>query len=517
MSRTATRSPDQQTRQDAGRPVLSMAEKLQRRKLDALRRGVHRLSQAEPQAIATHVVGIGAAGAGAIAEVLRALDPDAPKLRALAIAVGDQDLAELRTLAAGISAERAEVVSVALDVPDRDDLFDVLRRYPEFLQLEYPRYTGGAGYRPWLQPDVALPGPDGATRRAVAKAIYGRAYYSGSRGLEKTLRTFMAGVDAANVQAVVAVVFALADPAGSGIAVDLARHLSNGMFGRRALIAGIGIAPCDGDPGGQAGAHLFPVLNELDCLGDEDKNKGVVQSCGDLFKNPFTAGFIMVPQQHVWESTKDLALTRRRVEKELAALLVARGGANIWEMLRLLNWVAAPSTQHSAARTPWGPQWIHMLGFADDGPGALAVGPDFRARLGLLPSHTPEYLEVRVADPAAAAAAGLTDALGQAFAPAVAPQLVEGGRPGSVQLILPRIAKTDLAWFAKARAAYDAAPEAERLLDHAMLLEQGLMLSEPSTRLQGMAGAGLAGGDRWVAVPLAALRGEREPPLQAAS
>ena len=36
------------------------------------------------------------------------------------------------------------------------------------------------------------------------------------------------------------------------------------------------------------------------------------------------------------------------------------------------------------------------------------------------------------------------------------------------------------------------------------------MLSEPSTQLDGMAGASLFGGSGWVAVPLAALRGEAQ-------
>ena len=31
----------------------------------------------------------------------------------------------------------------------------------------------------------------------------------------------------------------------------------------------------------------------------------------------------------------------------------------------MLNWVGAPPTQHAAARTPYGNQWAHVLGFAD--------------------------------------------------------------------------------------------------------------------------------------------------------
>ena len=486
----------------------SLEEKLKRRKLDALKRGVHRLPGGELLPVSTHVVGIGKAGAGAIAEMLRGLEPGAPKFHALAIDIGEQDLAPLRALAAAIPPERAEVTAVALDVPSRDALFGALRQYPEFLTLEYPRYYWGAGYEPWLAPAVELPQAGGHFKRAVAKAIYGLAYYDAPRSLERALRDFAAGVEAAQAQAVIAIVFGLGGGAGSGIAVDLARHLSNRIFGRRVLVAGIGIAPCDGDPAEHRGARLFAVLNELDCMNDEGKNRGVVASCGELFRNPFTAGFVVVPQQHVWESTGDLGETQRRADREIAALLTARGGANLWETLRLLNWVAAPSTQHSAARTPWGAKWIHMLGFADADGAPVAAGPDLPRQLGLLPGYAPEFIEMRVPSSAELDTGAWADRVQEAFAPDVPPQVVQGGRAGSVQFILPSISKLDLRLFHQARDAYDIAEPGQRLLDHSLLLDQGVLLSEPSTRLPGMAGASLRGGESWIAVPLGELRGE---------
>ncbi|MBV9750024.1 MAG: hypothetical protein JO157_14535, partial [Acetobacteraceae bacterium] len=283
-----------------------MEVRLKRRKLDALKRGVHRASSDEALPIATHVVGIGKAGAGAITEILRNLEPSAPRITALAIDVGDQDLAELRSLAGTLPPERAEVTTVALDVPPREDLLDALHRYREFLTLEYPLYRWHSNDSSWLPPTIELPEAGGHVERAVAKATYGYAYYSGPRALERALRRFAVGIEETRAQAVVAVVFGLGGGTGSGIAVDLARHLSAGLFGRRVLVAGIGIAPCEGDEPVHRGGRLFAVLNELDCLGDEGKNRGVVLSCGDLYKNPFTAGFLLVPQQHVWAATKSL-------------------------------------------------------------------------------------------------------------------------------------------------------------------------------------------------------------------
>ena len=159
------------------------------------------------------------------------------------------------------------------------------------------------------------------------------------------------------------------------------------------LVAGIGIAPCEGDHPAHTGARLFTVL-ERDSTSSamNTRTAAWVMSCGDLFRNPFTAGFIMIPQQHIWQATQDLAATNARVDKEIAALMTARRGTNLLELLRLLNWVAAPSTQHSAARTPWGPQWIQMLAFTD------AVDSDLRQKVGLLPTYRPEFIEIRVGD-----------------------------------------------------------------------------------------------------------------------
>ncbi len=488
-----------------------MEERLKRRKLDALKRGVHRATGGEALPVATHVVGIGKAGAGAIAEMLRQLEPGAPKFTALAIDIGDQDLTPLRALAADLPSDRAEVTVVALDVPRRADLFELLRRYPEFLRLEYPRTHWNPHFEPWLPRDADLPQAGSHFKRAVAKAIYGYAAYSEPRALERTLRAFAAGVDAEKANSVVAIVFGIGGGTGSGIAVDLARHLSNRIFGRRVLVAGIGVAPCDGDPAEHRGGHVFAALNELDCLGDEGKNRGVVMSCGELFRNPFTAGFIMVPQQHVWEATHDLAETHRRADQEIASLLMGRSGANIWELLRLLNWVAAPSTQHSAARTPWGPKWIHMLGYADPAGQRVTLGPDLPRQFGLRPSYAPEFVEMRVGEDADQADAA--DRLKKAFSPEVA-QVVGGGREGSVQFILPSISKSDTSLFHASRAAYDAEDAEERLLGHSLLLDQGVLLSEPSTRLEGMAGASLGGGEIWIAVPLAELRGEAQTEMK---
>jgi hypothetical protein len=70
---------------------------------------------------------------------------------------------------------------------------------------------------------------------------------------------------------------------------------------------------------------------------------------------------------------------------------------------------------------------------------------------------------------------GSGDALNTVSAPDIPPQILPGGvAEGSVQFILPRTAKTELRLFAPARDAYDKTPGAQKLLDHSLLLDQGI-------------------------------------------
>lgn len=495
-----------------GRPtpaIGSTEAKLQQRKLDALERGVHRIADVAALPFGVHLIGVGGAGARVVEQFLRdapadLLDVPGSRLTALAVDIGEQDLGAVRALAGHFDSGRAQVEALSLALPEAGMLQQTLSSYRDFLKLEYPMYHPNPDAGAWLPAQAATAQVGEPLSRALAKAAYGRAYYHGDRPMASALKRFARSVEATRGDAVVCLVFGLAGGTGSGIALDLARHLSNGVFGRRILVTGIGIAPHADEALADGGAALFPVLAELDALCDEGKNRGVTLSCGDLYKNPFTAGFVVVPQP----SGADVAPTRAAVNAELATLLQHRRGANLWEALRLLNWVAAPSTQHSAARTPWGARWIHLFGCGS--LNTAPVGIDVPTALGLLPGYAPEFIELRHADaeePGATARAWAA-ALDAALQPEVPTHLVPGAPSGTVQFLLPRLAKTDLALFARARDAYDALPVAERLAVHSLLLEQGVLLCEPSRRLEGMAGASLGDGGHWVAVPMHALRGE---------
>lgn len=494
-----------------GRPLPAIGTteaKLQQRKLDALRRGIHRIPLSSQHPFGVHLLGVGGAGARVIEAFLRAapadlLESPGSRLTTLAVDIGDKGLEGIGSLAAQLPTDRSQIETLSLDAPMVDELKSSIARYIDFLKLEYPLYHPNPDSAAWLPDETPIRDSDGSIPRAVSKAVYGRAYYDGDRPMFKALKRFAASVEATGGDSIVCIIFELGDGVGSGIAMDLARHLSSGLFGRRVLVTGVGIAPHPDDSAEARGARLHTAFSELDVLCDETKNKGVTLSCGELFKNPFTAGFILVPQPPNMNADQARAL----VDHRLATLFLERRGANLWEALRLLNWVAAPSTQHSAARTPWGSRWIHMLGFGSDN--APPPNRDLRAEMGLLPTYRPEFIELRTSETTdEAVAEAWAEALNSAFSPETPTHRVGGGSSGTVQYLLPRIALRDLSAFYDARTAYDAQSAAQRHMLHALLLEQGLLLCEPSTIIEGMAGASLGKGAQWIAVPLHQLRGE---------
>lgn len=488
-----------------------------RKRLEALKRGgVHRVKDRDPMPSAVHVVGVGKAGADFIAQMIQQapedfLEDSRKRFTALAVDIGHQSLAQVQELAETLPSDRAQVRTLALNVPRRDELFSSLRRYREYLKLEYPRYYWNPNYEPWLPDTIDLPQAGEPFPRAIAKAIYGTAYYEGERLMDRELALFTESVDATTCQSIVCVVFALGDGTGSGIVVDLARHLSNVKFGRRALVLGIGIAPCEGDPACERDGSLFPTINELDCMLDQEKNQGVVQVWGDLYRNPFTAGFLVVPQKSVWQATADLAATKQQINTELASFLTRNQGLDVYETLRLLNWVGAPPSQHMAARSQYGDRWAHLFGFTkfessvDNIPGQLGI---------MAGTFSPDFFEIRVSAPdgvdLSEKLADLASKMNQSFSPILEPEVIH--TPGSgetfVQFVIPGARKTNLDLFYEARLLYDEQTWDEKLLQHSWLLELGVMLSEPAIRFEGMAGECLWGCACWVVVPYSAIRGE---------
>lgn len=488
-----------------------------KKRLEALKRGgVHRVKDKDPMPSSVHIVGIGKAGASFIAQTIQQFPADflndsRMRFTALAVDIGEQDLKQVKELSKTLPGDRAQVRTVGLEVPSRDELFTSLRRYREYLKLEYPRYYWNPNYEPWLPDSIEIPKAGEHFPRAIAKAIYGKAYYEGTKVLDHELELFAKSIDATECQSIVCIVFGLGGGTGSGIVVDLARHLSNVKFGRRALVLGIGIAPCEGDPDYHQDSTLFPVLNELDCMLDQEKNKGVVQVWGDLYRNPFTAGFMIVPQTPAWQETQELTAAQQKVDQELASFLTRNQGLEIYETLRLLNWVGAPPSQHMAARSQYGDRWAHIFGYMslDSDATKLPALLDLRED-----SFKTDFFELRVFAPESAklneTLSDLASKLNSAFLPMLEPEVIHSTSDGEtyIQCVIPGGKKTDLNLFFTARDRYDKQLWDEKLLQHSWLLELGVMLSEPAIRFEGMAGECLWGCACWVVVPYAAIRGE---------
>ena len=428
-----------------------------------------------------HVLGLGKTGAAVISEVAKA---GLNGFSALALDIGAGSLS-------GLTTDNPSVRTVELPIPTRSDLSSALNRYREFLKMEYPRYYWNPNYEPWLPGDLAIPATGEEMSRAVAKAIYGAEYYQ-NREITKSLDAFAEGILASENTPLVVVAFSLDEAVGSGIVVEVARHLSSIKLGRRPWVVGMGVLPQ------QANATFFPVINEFDCMIDTDKNNGVMAVWGDLYKNPFTGGFFAVPDDG----------THSPVEA-ISSFSSANGGKDLYETLKALNWLAVPGDQwHPAIRGQQSDRWVNILATRPLNEADSLTG------LGLNAGFSTEYAEARVfggGKAAAAAAKSVGKAISQVAATRVDPvvETVKSDSAEFVSVVLPRASKLDLEMFVPARDAYDAIEEWEdHLLMHSWLLDLGVMLCEPSIRFDGMGGECIWGCACWVVVPHAAIRGE---------
>jgi hypothetical protein len=479
--------------------------------------GVHRAGEHEGP-FSLHVLGLGRTGAAVIGDLLRSRGEDSPEepstgFSALAVDIGDQDLAQVRAAAEGLPADRTYLRTVALPVPSGDELRTSLNRYREFLKMEYPRYYWNPNYEPWLPGDLEIPAAGEHFPRAIAKAIYGSEYYQ-NREITKALDEFAASVLASEATPLVVIVFSLAGGTGSGIVVEISRHLSSIKLGRRPWVVGMGVLPCKGDPAETFDGSLFPVINELDCMIDTEKNKGVMAVWGDLYKNPFTGGFFAVPQDDVYELTGDLDATHDRVDAGIASFLSRDDGVHLYETLKALNWLAVPaSAWHPAIRGEQSDRWLNVLttrGLDEIGSlSGVGLGKDFET----------EYVEARAFAPTLdeKAAVQIRERIGQLVRSRVEPVVlhIESEANPMCSLVVPRASKLDLEVFVPARDRYDTLTWDEKLLKHSWLLDLGVMLCEPSIRFDGMGGECIWGCACWVVVPHAAIRGEA--PAEAAA
>src|ERR1700710_2846947 len=179
-------------------------------RIEALRtEGVHRAGDHEGP-FSLHVLGLGKTGADLITSIMTHqpegfLSEQGTRFGALAVDIGDEDLAQVREAASTLPSDKSYVNTVAMPVPDHASLSYALNRYREFLKMEYPRYYWNPNYEPWLPADVEMPKPGESCPRAISKAIYGHYYYGGDRMLEKELDLFVDSINKTKLPSMVLV------------------------------------------------------------------------------------------------------------------------------------------------------------------------------------------------------------------------------------------------------------------------------------------------------------------------
>lgn len=507
-----------------------------------------------------HAIGIGRTGAAYIEALLRTgevedllADPRAT-FAAMVVDIGDQDMGvaidyansfKQRLQSRGIAADRFNFQAVALPVPDRQEFFEGLNRTREFLKLEYPRYYWNPNFESYVSHKYQMPPAGSHFPRLVAKGIYANAYYAGDRPMDKALRSFVDTVEKATLPSMVMVAFSIAGGTGSGMVVDLARHLSNVKFGRRIPVIGVGQLSHVGDSEAvHNNAGQYCALNELDCMLDDDKNNGVTAVWGELYRSPFTGGFFVVNPEHSWhrltaytttgekevrQNFKQM-VTNRFVADSFMRFAVLDYGRVLFRALRPAGFTGAPHETLSSKSRNW--TLFDVAKLTHPGvqvlPGesgskwqsVLAQWVDFIPQYsGLRDGFKTDYAEVHVHASRDMGFENVEKAVKELVSKNY---LLEGDSTyqsytheffdaltAYANIIMPGVAKTDLHAFWSSRDNYEKLDWETKLHEHAWLVDIGPMLSEPAIRFEGMAGECIWGCACWVVVPYDVVRGDK--------
>lgn len=530
-----------------------------------------------------HVVGVGNAGIGLARGFLRVgdtediLEKENARFSMLAVDIEDAEKepeSQLEPLREerleflerleerGIPADRAHIQTRSLEVPSKDELFETLENYGTHLKKEFPGYTDDPEREAWLPEDMDelleigdIEGrePLGAwdqkkdrkavqARRAVAKAIYGHHYY-GTEVLKDDLDEFAESVHDTGLPSFVFNGFSVGGGTGSSMTMDLARHLNTLRLGREYPYIGLGVLPNDDDPDRFRDSSRFTTMNELDALVDKGKNEEIVDVWGELYRNPFTGGLLLIPTQHVidriryyTDDTEDfekhwLKQGRKFIADTTAKYITEDQGRRFYCAMK-----AGPQSELAAPheKVPKFERSFNILGIAKFAhPGVQRIPGDFnseyredyRRSIGMIQEHfglpidfETNYMDVSVEAPRWV----WTDGLEQSLKDELAPWLSNGADDMAIdvseafdtltaytQILFAGVAKNDLHFYEESREQYDALSEEERLLDHSLLLEHGLLLSEES-EAQGRAGKALWDTSAWVDIPFDEVRGTVE-------
>ncbi len=510
-----------------------------------------------PDAPCMHVIGIGRTGAVYVEALLRTgevedllADPRAT-FAALVVDIGDDDMSlaqdygvsfSKRLESRGIPTDRFLFQSIVLDTPSADSLYEMLSHTPDFLKQEGGKGEA-SGFEPYVSKTATIPKPGEHFPRAIAKAIYTGAYHAGERPMNVALDAFVAQVKKATLPSIVAVCFSVAGGTGSGIVVDLARHLSAKLSGDVPLI-GVGQLSHTGDPETyKDSAALYTTLNDIDCMLDDDKNSAIVAAYGDHYRSPFTGGFFIVNPEQSWQRLTAYTTTgEARVRQAIKEMVTNRFVADSF-----MRWCVS-NKSHDLRKI------LRPAGRTDDSHETTAsrsrnwtmfdVAKLTHPGVQVLPGEAPSKWEAVIAQwiDFTPKYDGLRDDFKTDFAHVavygsrnMAQETLIGGfkdvmksrylldasadLPISVteffdtltayaNVVLLGVAKTDLQAFWAGQKTFQALSGENKLAEHSWLIDVGPMLSDPSVRFDGLPSQCQTA----IVVPLEEVRGDNPPP-----
>lgn len=268
-----------------------------------------------------HAIGVGRTGAAYIEALIRTgevedlLAMPGTTFAAILIDIGDDDIQipndYARSLSArlksrGISSDRFQYESFALAIPDKAAFAH---------DIEQVKKSGGQNALANLPKNISMPQVGQHVPRAIAKGIYAINYSLGERKLDGALQRFADHVQKSEHPSTVLIAFGLAGGTGSGIAFDLARHLSNGKLQRKIPVVGVGQLSHSGDGDYYNNLAQYLAIEELD-------------QAMHATDNPFTGGFFTVASEQSWQrltayTTTGLKEVRQRFKQMVTNRFVA--------------------------------------------------------------------------------------------------------------------------------------------------------------------------------------------------
>ena len=279
------------------------------------------------------LIGLGSAGTNIVETFLTnkktmdLLQNDITRLSLLAIDIADPEIRSLQEtneritkslIRAGVPSDRMRLIAQSVKFPTAEAMFDFInQKYNEYLISEGAKLEN---FEPWLESTMAIPPMAGGAgrRRALAKAIYALNYYQ--LGIIRSfINSFKEQALSSIITPTVILVYGLGGGTGSGVFFEFARHLRKVLGSGIPIIAFV-IAPCGGDDPPAKGCSAFTAMNELSLLLNKDYNEYVVNSFGEIYRNPLNA-LIYLPLLPAFTKVGNIVTARREMDEMVVDLL----------------------------------------------------------------------------------------------------------------------------------------------------------------------------------------------------